>query len=397
MAPSRLIRKQSIWSRLTSWPFDMWLAVNESIGLIEWNSYCYSVAMPLGGVLDLVFLFCRIYRDISSKTAVGYSIHSSSPSSTEFTSGLFDRTRLVSVGQTPVGTGSSWGSRWLAFYSAVMYIVTMTIVAICLINSVWLFLDSKCYTLLGRAADNPPETPSAMKLVYVGPSNQDDEDETNAGILSRLPFHKLIKRLWQRSEKSKLEDEGNEVWCLNIWDPPHFGLYLHVTFSPLHAFVIWFAPMGGFQLTLLALLSVVLFGLTAKFLTLAKDKEILHSEVLGEYNKKMVRPFIAVPRRDVSVGTINNNDDFRRPLVEVYSPVVTGKFQPRDVRETSTSVTMEPFVNVSPWTGPQRRNWYDNENIGYYTPGSSFSSAVPRHVYHDSYTQQYSPLGRHHN
>lgn len=467
----RIVRSQSLWSRITSWPFDTWLAVNESLNLIEWDSYSVSVALPLGMILSILLLIFRVYYDITQNSGSSQGAHSGQ---THLTSGLFDKNRIRSL-QLESGSdlGVSTRSRISMFFTALIYTLSLILWVVCVGNSLWVFAASKSYTLLGRASDNAPPTPSAVKTMYSAPPAGETGDGDSfisedlgerpssvwyvvVGYLFRLAS--LVARsVWgfilsfftstSRSSKSEPQPKENEdadrnipsdIWTLHVWDPSMFGLHLTCTFSPLHAVFLWFAPVSVFQIIFTGLLSLALVALVTKFLTLAKDKEILHSEVLGEYSKKMVRPYVAVPLRDVCVSTVVSSvessrhisalpstfvDENDRPLVEVYSPVVHGKFQPRDVREVSTQsistlnsqsdMTFQSPSHIPLWSTPRNRHFggaLRGSHLGYYspdaisalTPGSSSSTGTlnrsggngyPPHVYRDR-TYLQSPLWR---
>lgn len=62
----RLVRKESLWSRVKSAPFDFLLSVSESIETIHWDSLTKSVAVPGGIAATLVLLLCRIAVDRSA-------------------------------------------------------------------------------------------------------------------------------------------------------------------------------------------------------------------------------------------------------------------------------------------------------------------------------------------
>jgi hypothetical protein len=199
---------------------------------------------------------------------------------------------------------------------------------------------------------NVPDTPSAHKIKY-------DDSQQN------LTGSPLLRRLSAFPGRSSSPDEegndqkGEDLWELNIWDPSKFSLFFMVAYSPLHAFIVWICPIGIYQIALLALLSGFLYVVVESFLTLIKDKSIVHSEVLGEYGKKMVRPVVAVARRDVAVGPDGN--------VEVYSPSPKGKFYTRDVRESKSRASLASSASTSPWASPIK-------NVGYKSPSKSNTS-----------------------
>jgi hypothetical protein len=139
------------------------------------------------------------------------------------------------------------------------------------------------------------------------------------------------------------EQEGEEVWELSAWDPPLFGLWLTSTFSPVHLLYIWYGSLDVAFLLMLAAISFYLHSLIRLFLTQLKDRSILHSEVLGEYGKKLVKPILAVPRRDVAVGTDGD--------VEIYSPAQNTNFATHDPRESRQRYSLAP-TDIKPWRSP---------------------------------------------
>jgi hypothetical protein len=274
---SRIVRRQSQWSKIGSLPFDLWLACSEAILLVDWDALSETVTVPAGGCFNAALWVCRIWKSRWEPTD----------------NGLFEDNNNGS----PSGGG---GGVFGVFISS----IGLILIALCLANAAYCYMKTKKYTLLGRASSNPPDTPSARKIKYKAGS-----------------------------------EEPEDLWSLEMWDPPLFNVYLAAIYSPLHVIIIWYGPLGIFQVVLVIALSGYLFGLSRVYLTLVKDKSIIHSEVLGEYGKKVVNPIIAVPRRDVAVGTDSDT-------VEIYSPARPTAFTTRDVRESRQNLS---FGVSSPW------------------------------------------------
>lgn len=216
----------------------------------------------------------------------------------------------------------------------------------CVTNTVYTLRRRKKYTLLGRALDKPPDTPSAHKIRYSGAQpEEEDDDETPPGS----PVAKMIAFAHKMRAQARRDASANteEVWELNMWDPPLFCLWLTTTFSPVHLLYIWYGSLNPAFIVMLAAISLYLHTMVRLFLTQLKDRSVLHSEVLGEYGKKLVRPIIAVPRRDVAVGT---DDD----AVEVYSPAQNTNFGPQEVRESRQRYSLGP-TDLKPWRSPAAR------------------------------------------
>jgi hypothetical protein len=60
MAPQRLIRKESFVQRLSSYPQDLLLSLNEQYELLEWDSLSDTFSVPIGVGLNLVYMLARL-------------------------------------------------------------------------------------------------------------------------------------------------------------------------------------------------------------------------------------------------------------------------------------------------------------------------------------------------
>jgi hypothetical protein len=61
MAPSqRLIRRQSLAQRLSSYPQDFLLSLNETYELLEWDSLSDTLSIPVGLALNAFYILARL-------------------------------------------------------------------------------------------------------------------------------------------------------------------------------------------------------------------------------------------------------------------------------------------------------------------------------------------------
>lgn len=70
MPPQRLIRRQSLWDRVSSYPHDLLLSLNETYELLEWDSVSDTLSVPLGIGLNVLYLLAR--RDRQEQTSSYY-------------------------------------------------------------------------------------------------------------------------------------------------------------------------------------------------------------------------------------------------------------------------------------------------------------------------------------
>jgi hypothetical protein len=62
MPSQRLVRRQSLAARLSAYPQDLLLSLNEAYELLEWDSLSDSLSIPLGVALNGIFIFAKRTR-----------------------------------------------------------------------------------------------------------------------------------------------------------------------------------------------------------------------------------------------------------------------------------------------------------------------------------------------
>jgi len=68
MPPQRLIRRQPLIQRLSSFPQDLLLSLNERYELLEWDSLSDSLSIPNGITLNLIYLLARLDQSPTKTT-----------------------------------------------------------------------------------------------------------------------------------------------------------------------------------------------------------------------------------------------------------------------------------------------------------------------------------------
>lgn len=309
---TKLVRRQNIWTRISSYPFDLLLRLNEDFELIDWDSLAVQVGLPLGAICCGLLMICRAYW--SSKAPNDSDPFFKSPEADA--SDVF----RTSAKRSLIAAGFSFLSLFL--------------VSLVIINAIFCYTRKKQYTLLGRDRNSAPDTPSAHRHAY---------DAPNSPAVS--PLKKLTQSLFSSGSPN---DPSSSTWVVDLWNPPMFNMHVSCTFSPLHALLIWYTPFSFGKIVFLVALSCYLYYIMTSFLTLIKDKSIIYSEVMGEYTQKVVAPVLAVSRRDVCVGTDDDDANF-------YSPSQNSKYVSRDVRPSQKPKLPHSLssVNLSPWTHRQ--------------------------------------------
>ncbi|KDR81620.1 hypothetical protein GALMADRAFT_239679 [Galerina marginata CBS 339.88] len=122
---------------------------------------------------------------------------------------------------------------------------------------------------------------------------------------SFLYFWRFLLGMQPPKRATSPKEKTSRVQELEVWDPSELDLELFSIYSPAHA-LLWLA-MGSsswvYSVLIMGLVGLQLNVLTHSYTRLIKDKQILSSETMKEYNDVFVYPRINPIRRDVAVMT----------------------------------------------------------------------------------------------
>lgn len=351
----RLIRRESLFTRLRNLPYDLALAASERVETIEWEALRWSVLVPAGVGANAALLLCRVFVDRAR--APGGVAANGEPALL-----LFPGAMLVAraaawiwaqfIGQSALEQGGLYsgaasdddifnvmdsnGSDTVSGKKRlILYVIPLVLGWLLVLGSTWntvncMWMRRRKYYLAERPLNHQIDSASAriepVATVYVPNDNDNDEDSSKTNLFTFLLS--LFFNRWQSSIPTPSVadlDSGRQqlVWTLDTWDPSVVNLHLLALFSPLNALILWFGPLGFFNTVLLVpLLTVFLaYLMLGKFETKLADIGVLHAEVLREYETSVVRPLSSVARRDVAIGTDGS--------VSFYSPSLNHQFRPR--------------------------------------------------------------------
>lgn len=299
------IRKQPLVDRIKAWPFDFLLWANELRLSIEWDDYCYSLALPLGSFLTgLYSVFVKIvnYYSILEERRENLVFH------TDFHN--YQRIKRKAIrGEpiTPVTSPVTGSGYWLSLLKLSLFVIFLT----SLINFVSVFaLSFKKYSLMN--ATSPPKSPSVINLYL---NNANENDHSILTIISRFFYNHTNEAIQETDyegesfyDEETLDEENlveKNIYQLNVWNPSVFPLYLSTCFSPITLFMVSLLANEISYWRLLILITVIsvshYFVITQRFLVLLNDKQILFQEMFQEYNDKFVTPKINILKKDVVV------------------------------------------------------------------------------------------------
>lgn len=299
MGRKRLVRKQPLFEKLRSYPFDLLLSLNEARLSIDWDDYIPQT-LAIGTSLDGLFtVLCKLAHH----------------------NNLVNGRRENSVFRTDVHTYKNVVSRAIYGNEGVEYtngrdqapthyltwILTTMLAGIFLASTINAFsvllFPFRSYTLLNTSTSyTKPKGSNVVK--------QNVSISANAGLVSRVLAYFGERSFYETESDSELDTTyevapiNKDVWVLKVWDPSPFQLYLFATFSPLLLFATWaiskdvalWKLLGG-----ICLYNGCGFWLTSKFLLLISDKQIIYQETFNEYNRKYVIPKTSVLKKNAIV------------------------------------------------------------------------------------------------
>ncbi|PPR06672.1 hypothetical protein CVT26_001214 [Gymnopilus dilepis] len=186
--------------------------------------------------------------------------------------------------------------------------ITLLLIGISIFNAYNLCTRTRSYKFLRRT--EPLSSPHAKFVV----TNLDLEPLERPTFGQRLRadlwwsfsyFWRFLFGLQPPKRASPPREKTSRVQELEVWEPSEMELELFSIYSPAHA-LLWMA-MGSsswfYSVLIMVLVGLQLNALTHAFVQLVKDKQLLASETMKEYNDVFVYPRINPVRRDVAVMT----------------------------------------------------------------------------------------------
>ncbi|KAI9732659.1 MAG: hypothetical protein M1834_003996 [Cirrosporium novae-zelandiae] len=347
----RLVRRQPLIERIKSYlnPLDFLLWLSEELESGDWDEWQKEYGTISGCLLNLVMLIARA--------------NSGSRRNDDIDDVFGDE-----------DDDAGWMS-WLC--SFIVHFLTL----FSLLNAFYTFYRKRHYRLFETPIDEAPHTPSAQRVrVDSSPSSS--------------PFRYITNVINSTTAAARAHpDSDREVWELAVWDPTRLCLHMFCMFSPGHILVYFlFLPTSPLDprpsvtivktLILVTLLSIQLTLLKSSFIQQTKDADLIHKEVLHEYNAKFVHPRTQTQMRDVGTqfftdlhspsGLPSRTHDSKFNRVQASTPVtiINKGFQTH--ANPSYSRHVDPNGLATPRTAP-RPIYTPAAGSSYQTPSGSSS------------------------
>ncbi|TPX39327.1 hypothetical protein SeMB42_g06376 [Synchytrium endobioticum] len=296
-APRMAKRRSSVWSRITSFPGDLYLRIAEEVALMDFESYIQRGSKPIVVAFNLLFLVIRYMKDYSNDEQwkpVNWSGSGAIKHDDDF---------ISSRSNTHYSDPHSWS--YFTFWTALEIMLWL----IALGNTVYLFCWTKTYIFFKRKRNDSVKSRNA-KLVWVDTQGTADDTMDDDDELDR-PDQLSGRRL---------------KWRLNVWEPPEWALTLFCGFSPPQLLMLWSATADNWKTSVLSagLTSLFFYLFTSVFNDKINDKTILGGELLQEFTTGFVykqTPFLV--KKDEAVGTedvgVCDDDIIEEPVRTITS------------------------------------------------------------------------------
>lgn len=314
-----IIRKQGLKAKLASYPFDLYLLLNEKFSLIDWDAHSDEYLIPVGITLNVLLFATRCYQTSNNK-------HKGALDASYYHGDLFDTSKGLPTSKLLNNNTGVHSSAIQVFFNWLFNGIGTLLTTLSFVSSYLLFVQStRTYSLFIRGPDFDPNTPSAYKA-EVNPEYYNNDNEEVSIV------RKIVRALLNTSRRAVGGDAVNKsknfVWQLDVWEPSRFQLMILATFSPIH--ILYYYSLHTvtiFSFFFLVLLSTFLYYLIfQKFLVLVKDRQLILSETLNEYDHKFIKPRLSKRHVDVSIDATRG--PYSDQSVQVGAPnLKTHEFQ----------------------------------------------------------------------
>ncbi|KAL7949945.1 hypothetical protein V8C42DRAFT_186494 [Trichoderma barbatum] len=283
----RLVRRRSLWERITSMlnPMDFLLWLSEEMETRDWDSKLAGTQLGLG--MNFAFLLARANSGASSEWSDGDIF------------GDDLRPSLLSFVTYPI----VWGLVLFSF-----------------VNAAYALTRTRKYRLFEANIEQAPSTPSARRVQV-----------QSSPMTTSSSLQYLADRLSGSAESRAHPDKKRDVWELAVWDPLPISLRIGCLFSPGHVLAyLLFLPLAPLDpqpsvtvfntILMQVVLSAQMLFLSSRFSQQAKDNAIIQKEVMNEYNTKFVHPRLHPVVRDVGTQVAAEHSPKGRGFVQVGTP-----------------------------------------------------------------------------
>ncbi|KAF9569909.1 hypothetical protein EC968_002434 [Mortierella alpina] len=267
----RIVKRAPLWRRIISAPEDYLTKVENDIRALDWDMLQEGFSWPLALALNLMLVSVKL----------GYWLDD--PMANVPTVLKYDRSYSSPKALLP----------GLATLLASMQYV---LVAISIINALWLFRSKTNYMIMHRELNDRPPSSSVQMVDF-----QQDESHWSYRFPGRLIYPYISPFI----RGGKPQENKRQIWELSVWNPSILCRNLFCWYSPAQVLIMAGLNSENFHifLPLSVMVAIQVYVLVSVYQSYVKDKQIIFGEVCREYNTKFVYPKVFVRKYDKQVST----------------------------------------------------------------------------------------------
>lgn len=270
------------------WPFDKFNNWSESFDLWDWDA---ELGYYSGFASNLFHLFIRVLSAIWTSSS---SSTLSSNKSTNLTTGGAGH-RLNEARQQSKSKFSIDSIPFLWLFSISMCVFSCW-------NAYRLFTTRRAYQLHYR--EDMVNSPNAV-LVQSPTAPQEEPISWTQTVLNLIKRMSTVLIGWPNTSINQVP-KPTQIYQLNVWDINEVRLKVYIVYPPAQAFLIHFCSLTEnclhWTLCMMATIYQV-YWIVNSYSQYVKDKAIIQSEVMNEYNTKFVYPKAFPHTREASTMT----------------------------------------------------------------------------------------------
>ncbi|RLV92253.1 Meiotically up-regulated protein [Spathaspora sp. JA1] len=365
----KYIRRQSVISKLQSFPFDFYLYINEIITSIDWNSpQAIHIANVLGISLTLLDLLLtsllNYYDSINNKS--NNLLFNSNYSDYQYLK------RNLTINPSSFRYTEDFHINWL------LSLISNVIIFISVGNLIILIQSSRKYGLLYLTQDNSKST-----SIYKSSSWIRVIDSVIFKLFGKDQPDDTTQNSIDNEETTVIEDD---TYYMNTWDPNKFNLHLFIMLNPINIVIIHISTIF-IALTMNFLIITMFWIIISKFNQLIIDKQIIYQEMFKEYNTKFVNPKLNILKKDVVIDATNGRyntmilTDKQPYLLSKTKRFVTHDSRGKEVVEYGESIPKYTFIDHSTLIkederGEREREREREEETPWYTSSTPYQPRI---------------------
>lgn len=346
---------KSLTSSLIISPSDLYMDLNESIELIDWDDKSKTIAKSLGNSLTFLFFTIRLLQDNLIKPNYHKIYYQSDSFDLSKSDTLKKYDYLIQFSDENVKKSLSANDWYFYILGFLDKAFTITIIILSILNIyctyqfLWGYFKTYSIFYLTQRPDSINITTRSIKDLNA----EYFENAANGSLWSRIKYI-LHERKEENDTIDSKEEEDSIYYQLDKWVPSKFITSLFCTFSPT-CILFLFCSEVSFSTAIAVILHQYIFHyiIMNKYKYRIIDETILASATLVEVDAKYSKPRLSKKVQDVQIDATSSGKDFIARFYPAVTSVKTHTFQTHSM----TGETITETYNT-------KTKQFENENIG---------------------------------